>query len=458
MFKRLSVRLAIIYTLVFLAALTSIDVLLVFAYKKNQFAKTEAVYHEVAGILSSMVERNIKIAGLISMDNDIYPGSLNGRILYLDGEGRVLSDSLNEFEGELISNREIRSAKDNKVASAGYYDLNGKRMAMFSYPILSEDSSLSGIILISAYIDEVYLEIKRFANQVIMISAVVFLLVFIVSLLAGERITKPIRKLNDASGEILRGKLNVCVAINRSDEIGILAGTFNKMSEELYKIDTGRRRFVSDISHELKTPLTSVKALVESLIEGEPDQETCKEYLKDINSEIDRLSALVRSLLTTARLEEIQIKLQPLNICNEVDSIIKVFTHLAQNARISLHNKCDRDIEALLDRDMFREVLMNLVDNGLKYGRQDGNINIGTIRDSGCIKLFVEDDGIGMNKDDLPNIFDNFYRVDEARTRERGGSGIGLFIVKRISDHHGWILAVWSEPDKGTRFEITLKA
>lgn len=457
MFRRLSVRLAITYAAVFLAALSSIDLVLIFTYEKNQFAKTEAVYNEVAGILSSMVERNIKIAGLISMDNDIYPGSLNGRILYLDGDGRVLSDSLNEFEGEVISNREIRSTLENKKASTGYYSMNGRRMAMFSYPVFSEGTSLSGIILISAYIEEVYLEVSRFTNQIILISAAVFIIVFIISMLTGERITKPIRKLTGASGEILGGKLDTHVDIKRSDEIGVLAGTFNRMSDELYKIDTGRKRFVSDVSHELKTPLASVKALVESLMEGEPDNETYKEYLGDINSEIDRLSALVRSLLTAARLEEIQIRLQPANIRLAVESIIKVFTPLARTADIKLYNECGKDIEIETDHEMFREVLINLIDNGIKYGISNGYLKIGTDMDNGRVKLFVEDNGIGINEEDLPNIFNNFYRVDEARARDSGGSGIGLFIVKRIADRLGWDLSVRSEPGKGTRFEIKIK-
>ena len=456
MIRKLSIRLAIIYVFVFIAALSTIDLLLIFAYRSNQFSKTEAIYNEVAGILSSMVERNIKIAGFVNIDRDIAPESLSGRILYLDVNGKVLSDSLNEYEGRIISNNEIRATLEKGEASTGYYTINNRHMAMFTYPVFQEGEA-SGIILVSAYIDEVYRETSVFVSQVVLISAVVFIIVFIISMLAGERITKPVRLLTGASLDILDGKLGAHVHIKRKDEIGVLAQTFNLMSEELHKIDTGRKRFISDVSHELKTPLASMKVLVESLMDGRQDQKTCLEYLGDVNSEIDRLTALVNSLLTSARLEEIQLRLEPVSVGQETEAVIRAFTPLAQGRGILLENRCNADAWADMDREMFREVLINLVDNGIKYGREGGCLTVSTRLDNGRLELLVEDDGIGIGEKDIPNIFDSFYRVDGARARDSGGSGVGLFIVKRISELHGWNVSVQSEPGRGTRFVIILK-
>ncbi|MFZ5986218.1 MAG: sensor histidine kinase [Bacillota bacterium] len=454
MTKKLSLKLALAYSLVFIVAITSIDVLLILAYRRNQFIKTESVYFEVAKILSHMAESNIKITNLINIDNDIYRSSVNGRILYLDNEGRVLADSISEFEGKKITNKEIRNVLNTMESSIGYYTYNGKNMAMFAHPVLM-NKEVSGIILISAYIDELYKEISSFTNQVILISVIVFLFVISISILIGERIIKPIKILTSASREILNGNMYTIVDIKRNDEIGVLAKTFNLMSEELHKIDMGRKRFLSDVSHELKTPLASIKVLIESLIEGESDSEMCKEYLSDVNSEIDRLTSLVRSLITVARLEEIHLKLSPVNLYDEIESVIKIFGPTAREKGIKLHNKCDRKLEVTLDREMFREVLINLIDNGIKYGRNEGYLSFETQTPNNDIELLIKDDGLGISEENLPFIFDNFYRVDEARTRDKGGSGIGLFIVKRISTLHGWNISVNSELHKGTQFKIT---
>ncbi len=451
MIKRLSFKMAIIYAFVFVLAISSVDALLVFSYSKNQYKKTEAVYNQVAGVLSSMVQRNIKITTMLNLDNEVYPESLNGRILYLDKNCRVLADSLNEYEGRVLSNKEVRVVVKTQKKSAGYYSVNGKYMAMFVYPVIT-NRALTGTILISAYMEEVKNDIAAFRNQVIIISLIVFIMVLAISIYLGERITRPVRKLTKASKQILEGNLTVNVDIKRNDEIGVLGETFNRMSEELNKIDISRKRFVSDVSHELKTPLASIKVLVESMMYGGMDEETFNEYLNDIDSEIDRLSSLVKSLLTSARLEELELKCEPVNIYEAVNNMLKVFSPLAQRKGINLINSCEQELVIRLDKEMLKEVLANLIDNGIKYGKDNGYLRIATRK--GQKELIIEDNGLGIHEKDIPFIFDNFYRVDEARTRDKGGSGIGLFIVKRICELHGWKISVESMPDLGSSFKI----
>ncbi|TYQ12767.1 UNVERIFIED_CONTAM: signal transduction histidine kinase [Acetivibrio alkalicellulosi] len=448
MIKKLSLNLAVTYAAIFFIAIATIDIILIISYKKNQLEKTEAFYTKVAEFLSSRIDMNIKVSNLIAN-----PEGMEGRILYLDTEGRVLADSLLEFEGTIITNNEIRNALLSKTHSIGYYNLNERNMAMFACPVLS-DNDVYGIILISAYIDEVYKEISSFNRNVILISAIVLIIVILFSILMGERIINPIKELNRASHEILKGNLNISLDIKRKDEIGMLAKTFRLMSEELNKIDKGRKRFVSDISHELKTPLASIKVLIESLIESHPDEKTTKEYLKDIDSEIDRMSSLVKSLLTAARLEEIKVSIKPVCISKEIENVIRIFSPMAHKKGIKLINDCNEDIYINLDKEMFKEVLINLIDNGIKYGKGKGFLRLKTKSFDGKVCLLIEDNGCGISDKDLPNIFDNFYRVDEARTRDKGGSGIGLFIVRRICELHGWSISVKSKLNTGSEFCI----
>jgi|LSQX01.1.fsa_nt_gb signal transduction histidine kinase len=450
MIKKLSLNLALTYAMIFIIAITVIDVLLILSYRKIQFDKTENFYTGVAEFLSSKVETNIKVSNLISNS-----GNMQVRILYLDNEGTVLADSMNQLESRKITNVEIRNVLGNMTSSIGYYTYNDRNIAMFASPVLSKNE-MFGIILISAYVDEVYQEISNFTNAIILISATVLIAVIILSVLMGERIIKPIKELTKASHEILKGNMGVVADIKRKDEIGVLATTFNLMSKELHKLETSRKRFLSDVSHELKTPLASIKALIDSLIYGgETDIETIKEFLLDINSEIDRMSSLVKSLLTSERLEEIQLKVTSVCLYDEIESILKIFTPSAQKMNIKLLNNSDRHFSVNLDREMFHEVLINLVDNGIKYGKNDGLLTIETQCHNDRISLVVKDNGIGISKKDLPFIFDNFYRVDEARTKDTSGNGIGLFVVKRICELHGFDISVKSEPDKGTEFKLT---
>jgi signal transduction histidine kinase len=248
------------------------------------------------------------------------------------------------------------------------------------------------------------------------------------------------------------------VDIVRNDEIGKLAETFNKMSEEIYKTDLNRRRFIGDVSHELKTPLTSIKALIESLIEGNNEISTYKEYLIDVNGEIDRLSLMVSSLLIVTRLEEIELNMRPVDLYEEVDSIIKLFLPLADQYDIKLINKCQKNVAVLMDEARFKEILINLVDNSIKYSREGGFVEISCIKREEIVELIVRDNGCGISEGDLHCVFDIFYRVDESRTRKTGGSGIGLYLVKKIVELHGWSIKVKSRLNEGTEFIINIKS
>jgi signal transduction histidine kinase len=279
------------------------------------------------------------------------------------------------------------------------------------------------------------------------------ILAIILSYVLGKRISGPIEKLTTASEGILRGKLDTKVDIQRKDEIGKLAETFNKMSEELYKIDINRRRFISDVSHELKTPLTSIKALIESLIDGNDDVAVYKEYLCDINGEMDRLSFLVKSLLTVTRLEELELRREPVKLCTETESVAKLFAPLLNQKGIKLEVRCPEEIVVSADKGMLREVLINLVDNAIKYGRDNGRVQI-RCENAEKVHLSVIDNGIGISERDLPYVFDIFYRADKSRRRDTGGSGIGLYIVRKIIELHGWNISVKSEANAGTEFLI----
>jgi two-component system OmpR family sensor kinase len=444
---KLACRLAVTYGFLFILAIAVVDIALVSVYRASQLKKNEDYYINLSSILSSMAENNIRITNYITHGEGL-ADRRNGRVLLVDISGRVLLDSGGELSGTHLTNPEFRKTSQYGEPAAGYYTYDKKGMAMFSYPV-SLSGRIGAVVLVSVYIQDIYDDVNRFAFRISTISIMVAIVVVAVSILMGRHLSDPITVLTDAVDKIYKGSMESAVEIKRNDEIGILAGAFNRMGSELQRIETGRKRFISDVSHELKTPLASIKALVEALLAEDTDSAECREYLQDINHEIDRLNGLVVSLLTSARLEEMTLKKESLCLADEVERTIRALQPLAIQKRISLYNNCSRDVVIYADKNMLREVLINLVDNSIKYGVDDGFVKIDCSYDS----LRVTDNGPGIPEEEIDNIFDCFYRVDRSRSGE-SGNGIGLFVVKRIIEMHGFRISVSGRAGEGCIFTV----
>lgn len=452
MFRRISMTMAFTYGLIIIGTIALLNVLLVYTYQENQISKNEDKYIQYANIIANITRG--KLEDTMALNGIIRENSrgIEGRVLVLNSEGKVLADNYTYYIGKHVSNAEVNKVLANEQRAIGYYTEDNHQIMTVAIPI-GQNMSGKGLVLISAYVDWLFEDIRELRNQAAVISFMAVLLAIVMSYFFGKRISGPIEKLTAASEEILKGRLDTKVNIQRADEIGMLADTFNKMSEELYRIDTNRRRFISDVSHELKTPLTSIKALIESLIDGNDDVAVYKEYLRDINGEMDRLSFLVKSLLTVTRLEEMELRKEPIMLCAEVESIIKLFGPLFRQKEITLEVICSEEIAISADRDMLREVLINIIDNAIKYGKDNGHIKV-TCDRAEKPYLKVSDNGIGINEKDIPYVFDIFYRADKSRRRDTGGSGIGLYVVGKIIALHGWSISVKSKPNAGTEFLI----
>ncbi len=452
MFRKISLTMAFTYGLIIIVTIALLNVILIYTYQENQIAKNEDKYVQYANIIANIAKD--KLEDTMTLNGAIRENSrgIEGRVLVLTGEGKVLADNYTYYIGKYVSNDEVKKVMAKKQKAIGYYIEDNRHIMTVVVPIAQNRTS-AGLVLISTYVDRLFEDIRELRNQAAAISLLAAILAIVLSYVFGKRISGPVEKLTIASEEILKGKLDTKVDIQRADEIGKLAETFNKMSEELYRVDTNRRRFISDVSHELKTPLTSIKALIESLIDGNNDISVYKEYLGDINSEMDRLSLLVKSLLTVTRLEELELKREKVMLCAEVESITKLFAPLLKQKEIELEVIFSEEIVVPADKGMLREVLINIIDNAIKYGKDNGSIKITCDRKEKPY-LKVCDNGIGIDEKDLPYIFDIFYRADKSRRRDTGGSGIGLYIVRKIIELHGWSISVKSKPKAGTEFLI----
>lgn len=227
---------------------------------------------------------------------------------------------------------------------------------------------------------------------------------------------------------------------------------------QLRRLESMRRDFVANVSHELKTPLTSIKGFIETLLDGAlEDRETANKFLSIIFQETERLNNLIHDLLDISRLEsgQIEVKKKPVKLDEMIEEILLSFENRLRDKQLELSKEIETKM-IMGDEDLLKEVIINLLDNAVKYTPRGGKIFIGSRKIKEGTMVFVKDTGLGIPKESLSRIFERFYRVDKGRSREMGGTGLGLSIVKHIIERHGGKLSVESEIEKGSQFSFIL--
>jgi len=277
-------------------------------------------------------------------------------------------------------------------------------------------------------------------------------------------IDKVLKKGEFASSEIrLILPVQRIFRINASPvfEKGIVAGCLLVIHDmtEIRRLETMRRDFVANVSHELKTPLTSIKGFIETLLEGAvDDKENNRKFLGIIQDHAERLNKLVDDLLSLSCLESNEIILEKKNfdLREKAGQVVMIFASQLREKGVSVRNELPQGMRVNADPGKMEEVFMNLIDNAIKFNKKDGMIKIHGIEEKDRFKVFVEDSGIGIPERDIPRIFERFYRVDKARSRELGGTGLGLSIVKHIVELHGGNTGLESTEGLGSKFWFTL--
>jgi two-component system sensor histidine kinase BaeS len=283
----------------------------------------------------------------------------------------------------------------------------------------------------------------------------------VVSLLLGiflaRTLTRPIREITTATRAVADGDLEQEVPVRSHDELGELATSFNLMSTKLAHSVNLRRQMTADIAHELRTPISVILGHTEAMHDGvlPPSEET----FDIIRDEALRLERMVEDLRTLSRADSGELTLTYRLVAAQdlVDQAIKAYRPHARKKDISLHMQTSPDLpEVNIDPDRMAQVLSNLLSNALRYTPEGGDITISTKQTAGEVEIRVHDSGPGIEPEELPNIFDRFYRADKSRQRESGGSGLGLAIAKSIVEGHGGRIWAESEPDEGTTIVIAL--
>ena len=270
------------------------------------------------------------------------------------------------------------------------------------------------------------------------------------------------RRLNRimASMRIIReGDYSHKVDLGGNDELTILGNEFNELTEKLQNSEQKRSRFVSDASHELKTPLASIKLLTDSILQYDMDLETTREFVGDIGNEAERLNRMTEKLLTLTRSEGTTNQdLEIIYLAPTVRRVARMLKSNAQKAGVAIHLELEQDSTILILEDDLYQIVFNLMENGIKYNQPGGSLTVTLHRQEDNVVLEVTDTGMGIPAEAIDHVFERFYRVDKARSRQTGGSGLGLAIVRGIVHRNRGEITLESEPGKGTTFRVIFPA
>ncbi|OQX61278.1 MAG: hypothetical protein B5M51_08260 [Anaerolinea sp. 4484_236] len=297
-----------------------------------------------------------------------------------------------------------------------------------------------------------------FNDALIWATLAALVVALIASFIFSRGVVAPVRDMMIASRRIAEGHYDERVQRSGSDELGQLAGSFNQMAEQLEQVEEMRRQLIGDVTHELRTPLTAIKGSMEGLMDGVlPAQE---ETYQQIHQEAGRLSRLVDDLQELSRVEAgaYRMDIQPVDISVLIETVVKRLGYQFEEKRIRLASSLLPDLpHVLADTDRVIQALTNLVGNALHYTPSGGSVTISARSLSDEMEISIEDTGVGIPEEYLEHIFTRFYRVDKSRSRQAGGSGIGLTVAKHLVEGHGG--RIWAESEgreQGSRFVFTL--
>lgn len=381
----------------------------------------------------------------------------NCRVLVVDNLGFVIIDSSNADTGKTLVNYAVLNALSGTSTTERSDEYISLTVAV---PIMDKEKKETiGAVVVVPSVKEAFTPIEDLREKVSILTLVIALISGLLSFITSSFITKPLKALMHVVQKITNGQLDQEVTIKGKGEIAELGNAFNHMTQQLQRLEQSRQEFVSNVSHELKTPLSSIKVLTDSLIlQEDVPIEIYKEFFEDINLEVDRLNNIVTDLLTLVRLDqkEIPLNIKTLQLGELIQSILKRLTPLAKKKNITLAYKAQGDVAAEIDEVKFSLALVNLIENAIKYTPDEGYVSVSLKEDGQNAMIAVADSGIGIAKEEQAKIFERFYRTDKTRNRETGGTGLGLSITYKTVIMHRGIIKVESEEGKGSIFTIQI--
>ena len=383
----------------------------------------------------------------------------SGRIMVIDSNMKVVKDTYSMYDGRtIVWQNAIESASG---AFCSYYDADNHCITV-TVPIIdpNDEETIAGVLLVNKATVLIEQNMEYYHSIGIIIILITVIITTILALIFSRNFSAPIQRMSKSIGHMNQGLSHEELEVRGFTELRNLAKEFNNYADSMFKVDESRQEFVSNVSHELKTPLTSMKVLADSINsmgDGVP-VELYQEFMSDITNEIDRETQIINDLLSLVRMDKsgANLNIAPVNLNELIELILKRLKPIAEKQEVELVMESFRPVTVEIDEVKFSLAISNLIENGIKYNKQGGYVHVSLNADHQYCYIRVEDSGMGIPEESLDFIFERFYRVDKSHSREIGGTGLGLAITKNaINMHHGEI-KVSSVLGEGTTFDVRL--
>ena len=439
-------------------------VMLIYSYGVNRMYHdkyrsevVERIKSECNVLETCLKEENFNVKKGGNVEHSMYSlaNHVEGRVMIINSEYVVIGDSNSINKGSIMFNKDVITAIDTGEES----ELNEKDgFIQYVRPVEIEETVV-GAIVITASLKG----LENFTNVIYGKNALFFGLIILVgvifALIFGTACSRGVRMVNKRMQIVGDGHLEEKIPVRGFKEIQDISQSYNDTISKLKEIDSTRQEFVSNVSHELKTPITSMKVLADSLVQNEEaDLAMYKDFMTDIVDEIDRESQIINDLLTLVKFDKqsAEMNLEEVSINNLLEITLKRVTPIAKSRGIEITYESYRDVVAIVDEVKLGLALTNIIENAVKYNVDNGWVKVTLNADHKFFHIKVADSGVGIPEDCKDKVFERFYRVDKARSRDTGGTGLGLAITKNVILLHNGSIKLYSESGEGTTFTIKI--
>lgn len=423
-------------------------------------SRTIEIQSQINRVAREIGERGQYLDATVSLNrNEIERLSdiFDGRIVIVNSQLRIVLDTYVFEEGKVLTSENVVSVVSGK--KKGLTITTPEYIELITPIVSAQDGSVLGAIMVMLTTADVTNVIAQTNSVMYIFRLILMVITMVIAVGIARMLVKPINTITDSLQRYANGYEDERIKVDGYTETKVLAESFNKMLDKMQKLDSSRQEFVSNVSHELKTPITSIKVLADSLNgQEEVPNELYKEFMQDIVVEIDRENKIINDLLSLVRLDRTNavLNIATVNINQLLETILRRLKPIAGVKNIELIFESFRAVLAEVDETKLTLAISNLIENAIKYNMENGWVKVSLNADHQFFYVRVEDSGIGIPEDAQDKIFERFYRVDKARSRETGGTGLGLSIVKNIIVMHKGSIKLYSKEEEGTTFTIRI--
>ena len=407
---------------------------------------------------SSGYMQNVSVGQALNVEMATTADIFNGRIVIVDRNYRVIADTFDLSLGKIYIAEEVIKCFQGENSSRYVEDRDYFALTLPIYNVL-DSSVIEGVMVMTVSTENMGLLPDRLGEQASFFLLVLLIVVLLLVIVLANLYFRPLVALTAALNGVADGNLDEDVDIGTYRETKEISTAVQRTLKKLKAVEQSRQEFVSNVSHELKTPITSIRVLADSLMGMEEvPVELYKEFMADISDEIDRETKIINDLLTLVKSDKATTKLNisQVSINNLLEQILKRLRPIAKKQNIELVLENIHEVTADVDETKLSLALSNLVENAIKYNREEGWVRVVLDADHKFFYVKVIDNGIGIPEELHERVFERFYRVDKARSRETGGTGLGLSITKSIVQMHNGALKLQSKEDEGTTFTVRI--